>query len=70
MYLARTSSSSLVHLPFFSPTFSQHGALPIRFSLFGRGDRARRRQEEGEETTAASSATARNAVRSGMAGWI
>lgn len=29
MYLTRISSSAAVHLPFFNPTFSQHGALPI-----------------------------------------
>lgn len=29
IYLLKISSSSSVHLPFFNPTFSQHGALPI-----------------------------------------
>ena len=38
MYLARISSSSFVHLPFFNPTFSQHGALPILLCLREEGE--------------------------------
>lgn len=35
MYLVNFSSSSAVHLPLLSPTFSQHGALPIpQLSLY------------------------------------
>jgi hypothetical protein len=56
MYLARISSSSLVHLPFFNPTFSQHGALPILTGFFSVLERRARKQKE------ITTATARNAA--------
>ena len=49
MYLARISSSSLVHLPFFNPTFSQHGALPILTSFLCLGEERRARRHRKRE---------------------
>jgi hypothetical protein len=69
MYLARISSSSLVHLPFFNPTFSQHGALPILltsrgFSVWERRGQESEEEEETQEEKEITTATARNAASS------
>jgi len=45
MYFAKISSSSAVHLPFFDPTFSQQGALPMGFVYVQKNAQIIRKQE-------------------------
>lgn len=56
MQLRSFSSSSAAHLPFLSPTFSQHGALPISKSLNSQQANSERESPaRGEESTRAKS---------------